>query len=101
MSKAMRVHQTGGPEALVWEEVPAAAPKAGEAVVRHTAVGVNFIDIYYRSGLYPAPDGAGVQACNAAAAVTASQMVALRRSVIATLLAPSTKPRRVTPGPAS
>ena len=57
MSKAMRVHQTGGPEALVWEEVPAAAPKAGEAVVRHTAVGVNFIDIYYRSGLYPAPGG--------------------------------------------
>lgn len=57
MPKAMRVHQTGGPEALVWEEVPPAAPKTGEAVVRHTAVGVNFLDVYYRSGLYPAPGG--------------------------------------------
>lgn len=57
MPKAMRVHQTGGPEALTWEDVPAASPKAGEAVVRHSAIGVNFLDCYYRSGLYPAPAG--------------------------------------------
>jgi NADPH2:quinone reductase len=53
MSKAIRIHQHGGPDQMRWEEVPVASPGAGEAVVRHTAVGLNFIDVYHRTGLYP------------------------------------------------
>jgi NADPH:quinone reductase len=57
MVRAIRVHRTGGPEALVVEEVEVGAPGPGEARVRHGAIGVNFIDCYFRSGLYPAPAG--------------------------------------------
>jgi NADPH:quinone reductase len=53
MTHAIRIHATGGPEALRWEEVVVAAPGPGEVLVRHTAIGVNFIDTYHRSGLYP------------------------------------------------
>ena len=53
--RAIRIHQTGGPEVLRWEEVALPAPGPGEALVRHRAVGVNFIDTYQRSGLYPLP----------------------------------------------
>lgn len=53
--QAIRFHQTGGPEVLVVEDVPLPAPAAGEVRVRHEAVGVNFIDTYHRSGLYPLP----------------------------------------------
>ena len=55
MSHAVRIHATGGPEALRYEEVTVAAPGPGEVRVRQTAIGVNFIDVYYRSGLYPLP----------------------------------------------
>jgi NADPH2:quinone reductase len=55
MSKAIRMHKTGGPEVLVWEDVDPGKPGAGEALVRQTAVGLNFIDTYIRSGLYPVP----------------------------------------------
>ena len=67
MPQAIRIHQTGGPEVLCWEEVDLPAPAAGEATVRHHAVGLNFIDTYHRTGLYPLPlpsglglEGAGV-----------------------------------------
>ncbi|HJV93803.1 MAG TPA: quinone oxidoreductase [Azonexus sp.] len=60
MSHAIRIHQTGGPEVLRWEEVDVPAPAAGEARVRHHAVGLNFIDTYHRSGLYPLPLPAGI-----------------------------------------
>jgi NADPH2:quinone reductase len=53
MSRALVVHQTGGPEAMQWEEWPLAAPGEGQIAVRQTAIGVNFIDTYQRSGLYP------------------------------------------------
>ncbi|HVR71177.1 MAG TPA: quinone oxidoreductase, partial [Vicinamibacteria bacterium] len=53
--KAIRVHETGGPEVLRWEDVTVGDPGPGEARVRHTAVGLNFVDVYYRSGLYQAP----------------------------------------------
>ena len=53
--KAIRVHSLGGPEALELEEVPEPTPAAGEAVVRLSAAGVNYIDIYFRTGLYKAP----------------------------------------------
>jgi len=60
MPHAIRIHQTGGPEVLRWEEVDVPAPAAGEATVRHAAVGLNFIDTYHRTGLYPLPLPAGI-----------------------------------------
>src|ERR1700753_1145010 len=62
MTHAIRFHKPGGPEVLVWEEVQVGKPGPGEARIRHTAVGLNFVDIYNRSGLYPAaqlPSGLG------------------------------------------
>ena len=61
MTHAIRFHKTGGPEVLVWEEIEVGKPGPGEARIRNTAVGLNFIDIYLRSGLYPAqlPSGLG------------------------------------------
>ena len=53
--KAIRVHEPGGPEALTYEEVPDPQPGEGEAVVRIEATGVNFIDVYFREGLYKSP----------------------------------------------
>jgi NADPH2:quinone reductase len=55
MTKAIRIHEFGGPEVMTWEDVPERQPGPGEALVRHTAIGVNFIDTYNRSGLYPLP----------------------------------------------
>ena len=68
MTKAIRIYETGGPEVLRWEDVDPGKPEAGEALVRHEAVGLNFIDVYHRTGLYPLPsmpaipglEGAGV-----------------------------------------
>ena len=57
MVMAVRVHQTGGPDVMTWEEVEVGEPGPGEVRIRHTAIGLNFIDTYYRSGLYPAPKG--------------------------------------------
>lgn len=55
MTKAVRVHQVGGPEVLTYEEVDLAEPGAGEVRIRQHAIGLNFIDTYFRSGLYKAP----------------------------------------------
>ena len=55
MNHAIRIHEYGGPEKMVWEEVPLPSPKPGEALVRHRAVGLNYIDVYFRTGLYKAP----------------------------------------------
>jgi NADPH:quinone reductase len=67
MPHAIRFHKTGGPEVLQWEEVQVGKPGPGEARLRHTAVGLNYVETYVRSGLYPAPlpsglgtEGAGV-----------------------------------------
>ncbi|MAW86598.1 MAG: quinone oxidoreductase [Phyllobacteriaceae bacterium] len=57
MHKAVRVHETGGPDVLRYEDVETPTPASGEALVRHTAIGLNFIDTYFRTGLYPAPAG--------------------------------------------
>lgn len=51
--KAVRVHKPGGPEALQLEDIEVAAPEAGEIRVRHTAIGLNYIDVYMRNGMYP------------------------------------------------
>jgi NADPH2:quinone reductase len=53
MSKAIVVHQTGGPEVLSFEDWPLASPGPGQVALRQTAIGLNFIDTYQRSGLYP------------------------------------------------
>ncbi|MFC7332553.1 quinone oxidoreductase family protein [Rhodocista pekingensis] len=55
MVHAIRIHETGGPDVLRWEKVAVGDPGPGEVRLRHTAVGLNFIDIYHRSGLYPQP----------------------------------------------
>jgi NADPH2:quinone reductase len=62
--KAIRFSRTGGPEVLHLENIAMPPPGPGEARVRHTAIGVNFIDIYHRSGLYPValPSGLGIEA---------------------------------------
>ena len=67
MPHAIRIHETGGPETMRWEEVEVGQPGPGEVRVRNTALGLNFIDTYHRTGLYPMPlpttlgmEGAGV-----------------------------------------
>ena len=61
---AIRIERTGGPDVLEWAEVPLEPPGPGEVLVRHTAVGLNFVDTYFRSGLYPVrtPSGLGTEA---------------------------------------
>src|SRR5689334_10579836 len=55
MTYAIRVHETGGPEVLKWEEVDVGDPGPGEIRIRQQAVGLNFIDVYHRTGLYKQP----------------------------------------------
>ncbi len=71
MTKAFRFAKTGGPEVMEWVDVDLPAPGKGEALVRHTAVGLNYIDTYHRSGLYPMPlpSGIGVEAAGVIEAV--------------------------------
>jgi NADPH2:quinone reductase len=57
MSKAIRIHAHGGPDVLVYEDADPGRPGEGEVLLRQTAIGLNFLDAYYRSGLYPAPKG--------------------------------------------
>lgn len=56
MTQAIRIHEHGGPEVLRWEPVEVGEPGPGELRVRHTAAGLNFIDVYFRTGLYPVPE---------------------------------------------
>ena len=56
MTKAIRIHTNGGPEVMKWEDVPTPEPGPGEALIRHHAVGLNYIDVYFRTGLYKAPN---------------------------------------------
>ncbi|MFZ2852519.1 MAG: quinone oxidoreductase [Rhodocyclaceae bacterium] len=60
MPFAIRIHQTGAPDVMRWEEVAVGDPAPGEARVRHAAVGLNYIDVYHRTGLYPLPLPAGL-----------------------------------------
>src|SRR5215475_14422989 len=53
--KAIRIHNPGGPEALTLDDVPEPAPSAGQAAVKLAAAGVNYIDVYFRTGAYKAP----------------------------------------------
>jgi NADPH2:quinone reductase len=71
MAKGIRFYEPGGPEVLRWESLPVGDPVTGEVRVRHVAVGLNFADTYFRSGLYPAslPAGMGVEAAGVVEAV--------------------------------
>lgn len=71
MANAIRFYETGGPEVLKWETVEVGDPGAGEVRVRHEAVGLNFADTYYRTGMYPVPlpNGMGVEAAGVIEAV--------------------------------
>lgn len=68
MVKAIKIYETGGPEVLLWEDYDPGRPGSGEVLIRHEAVGLNFIDVYNRTGLYPLPalpatpgmEGAGI-----------------------------------------
>ncbi len=72
MSKAVRVHAYGGAEALSWDDVPTPSPAAGEILIRQEAIGLNFIDIYYRTGLYKLPTLPAVIGMEAAGVVEAA-----------------------------
>jgi NADPH2:quinone reductase len=71
MPYAIRIYETGGPEKMRWESVEVGQPGEGEVLVRNTAVGVNFIDTYHRSGLYPVqlPSGLGMEGAGVVEAV--------------------------------
>jgi NADPH2:quinone reductase len=71
MSKAIRIHANGGPEVMRWEDVPTPEPGTGEVLVRHHAVGLNYIDVYYRSGLYKSPSMPATLGMEAAGVVVA------------------------------
>ena len=68
MDHVIRIHQTGGADVLQYETQEIPQPKPGEVLLRQTAVGLNFIDVYFRTGVYPAPqlpfipglEGAGI-----------------------------------------
>jgi NADPH2:quinone reductase len=71
-TKAIRIHENGGPEVMKLEEVDLAPPGAGRVQIRHAAIGLNFIDVYFRSGLYKAPQfplGLGKEAAGTVIAV--------------------------------
>lgn len=68
---AIRIHATGGPEVLTWEEVDVPSPGLGEALIAQTAVGLNFIDVYHRIGLYPVPSMPAIIGSEAAGVVEA------------------------------
>jgi NADPH:quinone reductase len=71
MAHAIRFHEAGGPEVLRWEEIAVGVPGPGQARLRHVAVGLNFADTYFRTGLYPVamPNGMGVEAAGIVEAV--------------------------------
>ncbi|WP_018952547.1 quinone oxidoreductase family protein [Thioalkalivibrio sulfidiphilus] len=72
MTHAIRIHETGGPEVMRWEAIEVGEPGPGEVRLRQTAVGLNFIDVYFRTGLYPLPSlpgGLGMEAAGVVEAV--------------------------------
>ena len=71
MNRAIRIHETGGPEVMTWEGIEAGEPGPGEVLLRHTAIGLNYIDTYHRSGSYPLPELPAVLGREAAGVVQA------------------------------
>jgi NADPH2:quinone reductase len=73
MTKAIRIHANGGPDVLQWEDVPTPEPGPGEALVHQAAIGLNYIDVYFRTGLYksPLPATIGMEAAGTVTAIGA------------------------------
>ena len=69
MANAIQFHETGGPDVLRWEDVQIPDPRPEEALIRHTAIGLNFIDCYFRDGSYPSPQLPVIPGCEAAGVV--------------------------------
>ena len=71
MAQAIRFYETGAPEVMRWEEIEVGEPGAGEVRIRHVAVGLNYADVYFRTGLYPValPNGIGMEASGVVEAV--------------------------------
>jgi NADPH:quinone reductase len=71
MTRAIRIDRVGGPEVLAWDEIATAEPGPGQVHIRHAAIGINYIDIYHRSGVYPMalPAVLGLEAAGTAIAV--------------------------------
>jgi NADPH:quinone reductase len=90
MVKAIRIQQVGGPEVMRLEEVEVGEPGAGEARVRQQAIGINYVDTYHRSGLYPLPlpTGLGVEAAGVVEAVGAGVTVVRPGDRVAYLAGP-------------
>ena len=91
MPRAIRIDQTGGPEVLQWQAVEVGEPGAGQVRLRQEAAGLNFIDVYHRTGLYPQPlpftpgvEGAGIELLRGMTVVRAVG----RQSVTGAVLAP-------------
>ena len=70
MTNAIRIHAHGGPDVMRWDQVPLPEPGPGEALVHHTAIGLNFIDVYFRTGLYKTPSLPATLGMEAAGVVT-------------------------------
>ena len=71
MAKAIRIYENGGPEVLKWESHEPGQPGQGDVLIRHTAIGLNFIDVYHRTGLYPLPSLPAIIGMEAAGIVEA------------------------------
>ena len=71
MTRAIRMHAPGGPDVLVMEHVPTPEPGPGEVLVHHEAIGLNFIDVYFRNGLYKVPELPAIIGMEAAGVVRA------------------------------
>jgi NADPH2:quinone reductase len=71
MTKAIRIYSNGGPETLKWEDYDPGQPGKGEVLIRHEAIGLNFIDVYHRTGLYPLPSLPAIPGMEAAGIVEA------------------------------
>ena len=71
MTHAIRVHEHGGPEVLKWERIEVGDPGPGEVKIRQTAIGLNFIDVYHRTGVYPQPSLPFIPGSEGAGVVTA------------------------------
>jgi len=69
VDKGLIAEKPGGPEVLIWRDLETGTPGPGEVLVRHSAIGVNFIDVYFRSGLYPWPDATMIPGAEAAGVV--------------------------------
>ncbi len=69
MIKAIKINETGGPEVLQWQEYDPGRPGPGEALLRHEAVGLNYIDVYHRTGLYPLSELPGIPGMEGAGVV--------------------------------